>query len=165
VLLFIDRLPIHQWVDNTHTPPIWHWSIRLAVLPSPSGLSPSTVRPQQWVVDTGYTDEAFAWRYHLEDAGLNPDTDRGAPVQLRGSANMGRVQVPVRRADLWLVSNLPQLPPFSLPLQRGIAFHDRRVAAPDPESQRALVGMRPLIRAGLKVEVDFASRTVSLWTP
>ncbi len=115
VLLFIDCLPLHHWVDNTHTPPIRHWSIRLAVLPSPIGLSPSTARPQQWVVDTGFTGEAFAWRYHLKDAGLDPDTDRGAPVQLRGSANVGRVQVPVRRADLWLVSNLPQLPPFSLP--------------------------------------------------
>jgi hypothetical protein len=162
VLLFIDRLPLHHWVDNTQTPPIRHWSIRLAVLPSPIGISPSTARPQQWVVDTGFTGEAFAWRHHLEDAGLDPDTDRGAPVQLRGSANVGRVQVPVRLADLWLVSNLPQRPLFSLPLQRGIAFHDRRVAAPDPELQRALVGMRPLLRAGLKLELDFANRAVSL---
>ena len=43
--------------------------------------------------------------------------------------------MPVRLADLWLVSNLPQLPPFYLPLQGGIAFLDQRVVTPDPEFQ------------------------------
>jgi hypothetical protein len=120
---------------------------------------------QLWVVDTGFTGEAFAWRHHLEDAALDPDTKRGVPVRLRGSTNLGGIQVPVRLADLWLVSNLPQLPPFYLPLQVGIAFLDQRVVTPDPEFHRALLGMRPLVRAGLKLELDFANRAVSLWTP
>ena len=89
----------------------------------------------------------------------------GVPARLRGSTNVGGVQVPVRLADLWLESNLPQLPPFYLPLQGGIAFLDQRVVTPDPEFHRALIGLRPLVRAGLKLEVDFASRTISLWTP
>jgi hypothetical protein len=165
VVLFIDRLPLHHWIDNTRTPPAPHWSVRLPVLPSPPGRLSSATRPQQWVVDTGFTGEAFAWRHHLEGASLDPDIKRVAPVRLRGSAMAGGVQVPVRLADLWLVSNLPHLAPFYLPLQKGIAFHDRRVAAPDPEFHRALVGMRPLLRASLKIELDFANQTVSLWTP
>jgi hypothetical protein len=40
-----------------------------------------------------------------------------------------------------------------------------RSVPPDPEFHRALVGMRPLVRAGLKLEIDFANRAVSLWTP
>jgi hypothetical protein len=166
VTLLIDRLPLHSWLDNTRTPPARQWSVRLPVLPSPSVANPLPgTRPQSWAVDTGFTGDAFAWRHHLEDAGLDPDTRRGTPVWLKGSAVSGGIQAPVRKADLWLVSNIAHLPPYCLRLRSGITFRDQRVTNPDPEFHRALLGMRPLIRAGLKVELDFAGRTVSVWIP
>ena len=36
---------------------------------------------------------------------------------------------------------------------------------PDPEFHRPLVGMRALLRARLRVELDFVGKTLSLWTP
>jgi hypothetical protein len=117
------------------------------------------------VLDTGFTGEAFAWRHHLEAAGLDPDQERGIPLSLRWSATGGRVQVPTREADLWLVGNRPGVGTFYLPLDGGVAFVDRRMAAPDPELHRALIGLRTLRRARLTVEIDFASDTVSIRTP
>ena len=78
----------------------------------------------------------------------------------------GRVVVPVRDVDLWLVSNIPalQATPFRLVLHRGLAFLDSP-ALPDPEHQRPLVGIRAMRSAGLRVEIDFAADTVSVWTP
>lgn len=163
--LLIDRLPLHRWLDQTRTSPAEHWSVRLPVLLSPPSASPLPgAQPQGWVVDTGFTGDGFAWRHHLEGAGLDPDVDRDAPVSLRSSAASGVLQMPVRRADIWLASNRHH-PPFRLDLGPGIVFRDQSVASPDPEFHRALLGMRPLIRAGLKFELDFAGRTVSVWTP
>jgi hypothetical protein len=65
-----------------------------------------------------------------------------------------------------LVSNIPalQAPPYRMVLNRGLPFHDVP-SRPDPESQRPLIGMRALRSAGLKVEIDFAHDTISVWTP
>ncbi|HZW33320.1 MAG TPA: hypothetical protein VFF52_21560 [Isosphaeraceae bacterium] len=86
-------------------------------------------------------------------------------MSLRWSATGAKTQAPVRLANLWLLSTIAHQAPFLLRLVGGIVFNDKRVVTPDPELHRALIGMRPLIRAGLKLEVDFASRTFSLWTP
>jgi hypothetical protein len=64
-----------------------------------------------------------------------------------------------------LCSNLPTLrnPPYRLDLTSGVVFRD--APAPDAEFHRPLLGMRVLLRAGVKVKIDFAKATVSLWTP
>jgi len=143
VALLLDRLPLHCWTDNTRSFPIKHWSMKVPVIPSrPGSLPPSAGQPQPWVLDTGFSGEAFAWRHHLEAAGLDPDQERGFPLSLRWSATGQRAQVPVREADLWMVSNSPGVAPFCLSLDGGVAFLDRRVTTPDPEFQRALIGMR-----------------------
>jgi hypothetical protein len=74
--------------------------------------------------------------------------------------------VPVRYAHLWLVSNVPalQATPYRMVLHRGLPFHDVP-SQPDPEFQRPLVGIRALRSAGLKVEIDFANDTISVWKP
>jgi hypothetical protein len=142
------------------------WSVRLPVVLSPAGLPPAPdSRLQEWVFDTGFSGEALAWRHHLEQAGLDPDTDRTKGMRLRWSADATVVVVPVRIADLWLVSDEPGNPPYCLELQRGVAFVDRAIPTPDPEYHRALIGMRPFIRAGVRVEIDYKERTVSVWTP
>jgi hypothetical protein len=166
VILFLDRLPLYAWTDNTRTPPLQRWSVPLPVLPAdPALAAPSGAVPQRWVLDTGFTGDGFAWRRHLEAAGLDPDVEQTGTIRARSSLGVSEV-VPVRNADLWLFSNLPALRgrPFRLELDPGIAF--RNVAQrPDPEFHRPLVGMRALRRAGVKVQINFAQATVSLWVP
>src|SRR3954451_12775079 len=108
--LFIDRLPFHQWTDPTRTPALTYWTVVLPViltdptLPTP----PPVTGVQEWVVDTGNRGEAFAWRHHLAQAGLDPDRRR-LPQPLTIRTVSGRLNVPVRDTDLWLVSNVPAL--------------------------------------------------------
>jgi hypothetical protein len=167
VILFLDRLPLSSWTDLTRTPPVRRWSVPLPVLLTEAGAPapPPDAVPQRWAFDTGFTGDAFAWRGHLEGAGLDPDVEQAAPVRF-GSSLGASALLPVRMADLWLVSNLPpfQGQPFRLALDPGIAFRNVR-QRPDPEFHRPLVGIRTLLRAGLQVTIDFARATVSVWVP
>jgi hypothetical protein len=168
VPLFIDRLSFHCWTDNTRNPPKEHWSIVLPVVLTEAGLSapPPTAKPYQWVFDTGNRGEAFAWRQHLLDAGLNPDVERPSTTVAITSAFGDKEAVPVRWVLLWLQSNLPALEgqPYRLELPHGLPFRDVPTL-PDPQFHRPVLGMRPLLRARVRVELDFAARTLSLWTP
>jgi hypothetical protein len=132
----------------------------------PSLTGPPTVsQVQEWVLDTANRGEAFAWRHHLLLAGLDPDQGRlPQPITIRTVS--GRVTVPVRDVDLWLVSNLLVSPPdpYRIVLHRGLAFMDSATVA-DPQFQRPLIGIRAMRSAGLKVEIDFGRDTVSVWTP
>lgn len=165
--LFIDRLPFHCWTDLTRTPPLSYWTIVLPVIVAePSLLGPPNLGlEQEWVLDTGNRGEAFAWRHHLVQAGLDPDQGR-MPQAMTIRTVTGKATVPVRDADLWLASNLANSPPdpYRIVLHRGLPFHDVPTI-PDPHFQRPLIGIRALRSAGLKVEIDFAHDTVSVWTP
>lgn len=121
--------------------------------------------PQDWVLDLGNRGEGYAWRHHLLAAGLDLDQNRLQPIAITAVVG-GKVTVPVRKADLWLVSNLPVFAnaPYRMVLQRGLPFQDT-AAIPDPQFQRPVIGVRALRRAGLRVEVDFARDTLSVWTP
>ncbi len=166
--LFIDRLPFHYWEDQTRTPPLGYWTVVLplrlteANLPAP----PAGQLPQDWVLDLGNRGEGYAWRHHLLSAGLDPDKNRLVRPIAITSVVGGKTIVPVRNADLWLVSNLPAFAnaPYRMVLQRGLPFQDT-TAIPDPQFQRPVIGVRALRRAGLRVEVDFARDTLSVWTP
>jgi hypothetical protein len=165
--LFIDRLPFDQWTDRTRTPALRYWTVVLPViLTEPTVLNPPpTAGVQEWVVDTGNRGEAFAWRHHLTQAGL--DADRGRmPQAMTIRTVAGRLNVPVRDADLWLVSNLAilQPTPYRITLHRGLPFHDVPTL-PDPQFQRPLIGIRALRSAKLRVEIDFDADTISVWTP
>jgi hypothetical protein len=132
----------------------------------PSLLVPPPVAlVQDWVLDTGNRGEAFAWRHHLLRAGLNPDLRR-LPQPMLIRTITGSKSVPVRDVDLWLVSQLPgqALPPYRIVLHRGLPFQDTPTV-PDPHFQRPLLGIRALRSAGLRVEINFARDTVSVWTP
>lgn len=165
--LFIDRLPFHQWTDATRSPPLTYWTVVLPVVLAEPTLTvpPPVAGVQEWVLDTGNRGEAFAWRHHLTQAGLDPDANRmPQPMTIRTVS--GQVVVPVRDADLWLVSNVPALraTPYRISLHRGLPFHDA-ATLPDPHFQRPLVGIRAMRSAGLRVEIDFAADTISVWTP
>jgi hypothetical protein len=166
--LFIDRLPFHSWVDHTRTPPLRHWSVVLPVLVTEINLPapPANVRPQDWVVDTGNRGEAFAWRKHLLDSGIDPDVSHARGSMTVTSVFGAKERLPVRRIHLWLVSNLPAFhgQPWRLELDPGLPFRDV-ATLPDPNFHRPLIGLRALRRAGLLVEVNCRQDTVSIWTP
>lgn len=165
--LFIDRLPLHCWTDPTRTPPLSYWTVVLPVMVTEPSLTgpPPVAQVQEWVLDTGNRGEAFAWRHHLVRAGLDPDQGR-LPQPMTIRTVTGKVTVPVRDVDLWLVSNVPvSLPdPYRMVLHRGWPFLDVP-AVPDPQLQRPLLGVRALHAARLKVDIDFDQGTVSVWTP
>jgi hypothetical protein len=168
VPLFLDALPFEFWTDQTRTPPQTHWSVVLPVLVSEPWLTapPANASLQYWVLDTGNRGAAFAWRKHLLDAGLGPDLQATLGTIGITTAFGTKKLVPVRRAHLWLVSNLAtfQGMPYRMELDPGIAFHDVPTL-PDPRFQRPLLGLRTLRRAGLRADIDFARATVSIWTP
>jgi hypothetical protein len=167
VPLFIDHLPLASWTDHTQTPPVSHWSVALPVLITEPGLPapPPGLAIQQWCLDTGQAGEAYAWRHHLIVAGLDPDQQRAPGAVSLTSSLRSRALAPIRRADIWLVSNITAGPGFyRMALERGIPFLDV-TTRPDPQFNRPLIGMRALRRARLRVELDFAGDTVSVWTP
>jgi hypothetical protein len=138
------------------------------VLVTEAGLAapPSGLPVQEWYFDSGNSGDAFAWRQHLINAGLDPDQQL-APDRITVTSSLtGRLLVPVRQADLWLLSNLPaqQNSPYRMGMGRGIPFRNVPTL-PDPHLNRPLIGMRALRRARLRVEVDAAADTVSVWTP
>jgi hypothetical protein len=165
--LFIDRLPFHCWTDPTRSPPLTYWSVVLPVMVAEPTLTapPPVALVQEWLLDTGNRGEAFAWRYHLLSAGLDPDHGR-SPQPMTIRTLTGKAIVPVRDVDLWLVSNLPVSPPdpYRIVLHRGLPFMNT-ASLPDPHFQRPLIGIRALRSAGLKLEIDFAHDVVSVWTP
>ncbi len=165
MLLFIDRLPFHAWTP--YGTPQTLQSVCVPVLLTDPGHPPPPprVRPQRWAIDTRFTGEAFAWRQHLLEAGLDPDANRLGHTRLMPLGNTPQ-PFPLRRADLWLVSNIPalQATPWRVGVSEGIAVHDApHIANPDVNSP--LLGMRVLLRAGLHVHLDFARATVSVWVP
>jgi hypothetical protein len=166
VLLFIDRLPLYTWVPPGTLSPMRLLSASLPVLVSDPGSSPrSGARPQRWAVDTRFTGEAYAWRHHLEEAGLNPNRFRGGITYLTPLSG-APLEFPLRRARLWLVSNIPALRgrPYHISLSSGIALRDVP-SLPNPQSNCPLLGMRALELSGLKITIDFTERTVSVWVP
>src|SRR5262245_53402569 len=167
--LFIDRLPFHSWTDRTRTPAQRHWSVVLSVFVTDRGLPAPAAGAvvQEWLLDTGSRGEGFAWRHHLVAAGLDPDVHQDPTrVAVTTAATGTKVTHPVRRANFWLVSNLPALQnsPLRMAIEPGIPFRDVPTL-PDPNLHRLRSGLRVLRRAQLRIELDCAHDTVSIWTP
>jgi hypothetical protein len=170
-VLFIDQLPLHAVGSG----PLAALTASLPIVPSdPTPTEQGTSRPpplprggfQRWVVDSGYRGEAFAWRHHLEAAGLNVRDFLNGSATLVGFQRGRGERLPLRNVDLWLFSNIPALQyhPFQITLSRGVAFRNVDHLL-DPESNCPLVGMGALVQAGLRVQLDCATRTVSVWIP
>jgi hypothetical protein len=166
VNLFIDRLPLFAWTRRTVEGPQRLLTVCLPLLATERvRANPPKGRPQRWAMDTCFTGEAYAWRSHLLEAGLNPNERLNGTVRMTPLGGPARSFL-LRSADLWLVSNIPHLQrfPWRLPLRQGIAFGEER-SIPDPDAQCPLLGMRALQRAGLRLAIDFRRETVSVWTP
>jgi hypothetical protein len=166
VIRFIAHLPLYSWTRQTPTGPQRLLAAALPVLLSdPDQGSPGTSRPQRWAIDTRFTAEAYAWRSHLVEAGLDPNEWHNGSQSLTPLGSRPQM-LPLRLANLWLVSNIPHLrqTPWLLPLAQGIAFRNQR-SIPDPDTTCPLLGMRALHGAGLRLTIDFRRETVSVWTP
>lgn len=166
MLLFIDRLPLCAWGPRDVFSGRRLLSVSVPVIATNRRATPRRgARPQRWAVDTRFTGEAYAWRHHLLEAGLYPEVRRAGATFLTPLGDVPQ-EFPVRRADLWLVSNIPALrdTPYCIELARGIAFRNVQ-SLPNPESNCPLLGMWALERVGLKVLMDFAGGTVSVWVP
>jgi hypothetical protein len=158
--LFIDREPIRK-----------KGIVLTAVVTEPDVDSPPpNLTPQSWILDTGFVGEAFCWRVHLEVAGLNIDVNR-FPGFLPGhtslQADQPSVLLPIRMSNMWLISNQAELKerPFRLDFNEGIAFRDDSLPPKWLGRERALIGMKALARAKVKIEIDFSNMTFSLWVP
>ncbi len=167
MLLFIDRLPLARWAEGTSE----SWFPLLPVLVGePEDESPAAARCRLWKWDTGNTYEAYAWRFHLQRSGLYPcAADRLAPRTVRAIVASGRTAIlPVRKASLWLVSNLPHLreTPLRIPLYAGIPFVNEDYPTPSAQSfAYPLLGIRACRRVGLTIRIDLVNLTLSVWTP
>ncbi|HEV3085476.1 MAG TPA: hypothetical protein VGY66_37330 [Gemmataceae bacterium] len=171
-MLIIDRYPFHCWTDNTRANPVTYWSARLPVYLCDPGMSAPAgdAAKQEWTLDTGNTAEAFAWRDHLRQAGLVLAKDPWLlphKVSVSSAISGKRKEAArVRQANIWLVSNVPGIAHrlWRIELARGIIFRDV-AARPDPELHRPLIGFKALLKARLRVELDFVGKTVSVWAP
>lgn len=165
--LFIDRLPLRETVVDYAGRRVVTWYPLLPVtLTEPDAAIPADDAPcRPWKFDSGNALDAVAWRFHLDQAGLAPSARlRSTTVRAR-AANDAVELLPIRKACLWLVSNIPALRgrPLRLPLYRGLPFYDR--APRRPEVVFPLIGIRTLRRARLKVKIDFDGLTISVWAP
>jgi hypothetical protein len=166
VLLFLDRLPLHSWVPPGKSSDEPLFAACFPMIPTNPGKLPALqVRPQRWAVDTRFTGYAYAWRHHLAEVGLNPEQFKTGKVFLTPLDGPPQLY-PVRKANLWLISNIAALQkhPYQVALGQGIAFRDVG-SLPNPDSNCPLLGMRALAAAGLKLEIDFRRQTVSVWVP
>jgi len=126
---------------------------------------PATSIATPWYFDTGYNGDAFAWRAHIVDAGLDPDEHRDFRVSRLTTSLIGQtVALPIRKADLWLVGD-PLSRPYPLRLRHGITFRDESVPSESKRAARQIVGLRLFLDAELKIEIDFKRQVFSVWTP
>ena len=167
VHLHIDRLPFHRWLDQTRSSPREQWSIRLPVIISDPGLDgpPPASKTQEWVFDIGLTAQAFAWRAHLEDAGVDLYRwDVPSNSSIRSSIDNRKEPVKICQADVWL----PEFPCRDdgriERLEIEVLYRDES-KRPDPQFNRPLLGLRCFMSARAKAEIDFAARTTSMWWP
>jgi hypothetical protein len=158
MILFIDRLPIEG---------LFAFLPMTAVDPGKKVPRPRTHR--QWKVDTGCGPEAYAWRSHLLEAGLDPAAHRGGTGEIRPAAGPA-VERHRRKAHLLLFSNIPALEhhPFRLELSNGITLAED--ADSDPADRQPMVGMKALRAAGVQILFNLSGKTtkrndVSVWIP
>ena len=85
-----------------------------------------------------------------------------------GQIQLGTHPIPLRGADVWIHPNRPGAidpsgsAPFRLELQRGIAVYPPDV--PNP-ARLPILGLRGLIRNGLRLTIDGDGRSLTLESP
>ena len=141
MLLFIDRLPLYSWLPPRALPENRLLSVSLPLLVTNPGKSPRLrARPQRWALDTRFTGEAFAWRHHLVEAGLDPR----APAEwcdLSDSPGKHAATVPLASSPPLVGQQYSDSPGRSFPDQagEGSCFSERLIPA-KPGKQLSVAG-------------------------
>src|SRR5262249_31670230 len=94
------------------------------IVTNPDTRPRARARPQRWALDTRFTDEAFAWRHHLIEAGLDPDGLRSGFTYLTPLGSAPRCPV--------VSQQLTNSPKHSLPNR---SFSGDRLPEPAVRSQ------------------------------
>jgi hypothetical protein len=148
--------------ESDKDPPVESWSIRLPIIPTYAWEEPrSDAQPQHWIVDTGCSGAAYAWRHHLERAGIEFERVKRFTGEIR-QADAGKIPVWLCSVRLWLVTGDPQHRFFLLPRYK-LSCNQKTVNEPDDEVHRAVIGMRILL-ALFKMEISFTEHRFSIWT-
>jgi hypothetical protein len=91
----------------------------------------------------------------------------GLVLPVLGSVEMGKRQVPLLAANVWIHRNNPgaatvsQLPPVRLRVPEGIIVYPRNIANP---ARLPTLGLRALVRNALILTIDGQQREVTLAT-
>jgi hypothetical protein len=176
--LFIENLPLRQTINSVGD------ELFDIVVPTlvtrhdvKSIKSPSKLKVPEWAIDTCYSGEALtspqflAKHYQLFPAmdGMATNTlPQEKYLAFNGFMNITSpgsksVSFQLYRAKIWLFSNLQQFAdrPYPITLQGGggIALKDGY--------PRTLLGRGALMGSGLKIQIEFASKTpnLSVWIP
>ena len=136
--------------------------LRMAITEPWSSLSDPSASIE-FVLDTG-TDYAEVFPQHLKAFGIDPETGPSGGwvdiLLINGKKTEGRM----RDATLWLFGNSSdgETHPYPIELSRGLVVipkHD------DSVNLLPVLGMNPLIDAGLRIELDAERQKFSAWIP
>jgi hypothetical protein len=169
--LLVENLGFHVWQDNTRIPPRRYWSVKVPVIIAAPGLSapPASGRVQLWTLDIGYSGNAFCYEQHLVGAGLRREKwQLTGTVTHRSVLSQEKRQGVLCQVDFWLLCssdrNAKRPRFYRLEVAPGIGVNcERRTLG--PEYDRPLIGMGLLMKARLKIDLDFEARSVSIWSP
>jgi hypothetical protein len=164
VPIFIDRLPMREVLASYAGRTLRTcYPLLPGILTEPGEEEAPLDQCRPWKVDTGNALGAVTWRFHLEQAGLDPEHNLLPHSVSILSANSAAETLPIRRANLWLVSNIPSLRSRPLRLSLGIGFPFYNRPHPNPRDRYPLLGVAALRRAGVRLQMDFARLTLSVW--
>lgn len=150
---FSQKDPTIRWVEIR---------LRMAITePWDSASAPSSFI--DFVLDTG-SDYAKVFPQHLDAFGINPDTGPSGGWVDVYLADGTKTEGKMRDATLWLFGNSTEgkTDPYPIELSRGL------VVIPKTEGSAnspPVLGMNPLIDAGLRIELDAERQKFSAWIP
>jgi hypothetical protein len=138
--------------------------LRMALTEPTASAPPQTPALLEFVLDTA-ADCANVFPDDLVTSAISPN---GSPagwvdvILMDGSTT----QLPLRNLTLWLYSNLPGLAnqPYRIDPGSGVVV----LPKPHPSVKtkvRSLLGMGPLLDAGLRIELNAHTRQFSIWVP
>lgn len=127
-------------------------------------------RPGQfmpWLLDTAFSGEAHVALTELRNHGLDPNVpmlDTGLGVSAFGQTR----RLFERKTALWLFGNLPHLVdrPIRLRLRGGLSLSEPDASPATHYLERLpLIGNRLLHASGIRTDIDFRRRVLSVWVP
>jgi hypothetical protein len=114
-------------------------------------------------MDTGCTAAGLVWRTDLIESGLNPDQHIVEIAPLRTTVGT-MVSDRARKVDLWLFSNRSMLASKPFLIRAASGLHVASTLRPQL-THFPIIGQAALLQVGIKIDLDYHRRTVSVWVP